>query len=599
MPNAFDDITAEQPTVQTSASGRNAFDDITPPAPTPAQLKVTAAGNIGGPGIDPSEGGGMLQLGPWDTGIHTPQVIDRLLAGTGRGMIHTGQSLANLVGLLPDSAMADLKKTDAPLMNTTAGQVGNLIGESAATAPLGMGAGAAVGRLAPALADSAIASGAVQGGVQGLATADPNEHGAQAIAGALTGGILGGATKLGGVAMRGLKRTDAAQSLIDQGVQLTPGQMNPGGAFNQFEQAAESIPGAKQIIDPARDAAERQYQALIIGKGAAPGAAPITPSDNIHDMLQQAYDSYAPLYDQAKGYPVSPVIMNTGQNVPLTVALKQASEAPGVPSSLKASENEWLQDRLTQLPQNPDSADLLDVRSDIRARGRTANLKTDTDSGHIATIAGRADDAITQSLQSQLPQAPLDALQAADSNYGNYKIIENAVAKSKDNLAGLTPQKLSQAVYDATQDANYARGGGGPLRDLAQSGTQVFQNVSPPTGARLLTMAAGVGGVLHPAVGIPAAATMLAGAGTQTGRRLAAGTTAPQQAAQRIAAALQSNVPDYARDIGSQYLTQASNAAALPYGQKLLPAAFAAALMAGQNVKNQLPGVETPAGAEH
>lgn len=104
---------------------------------------------------------------------------------------------------------------------------------------------------------------------------------------------------------------------------------------------------------------------------------------------------------------------------------------------------------------------------------------------------------------------------------------------------------------------------------------------------------------MHPAVGIPVAGGMLAAAGTQTGRRLAAGVTAPQQAAQRLAAGIQSSVPEYARNIGGQYVTQASNAAALPYGQKLLPAAFAAALMAGQNVKNQMPGVETPAGAEH
>ncbi len=599
MPNAFDDITADLPAAQPSASAKNAFDDISPPAPTAADIQKAKGGNIGGGAIDPASQGGTLQFGPWDTGIRTPAAVDRVISGTGRGMMHTAQSLANLAGLIPDETMANEKQTDAPLMATTGGKVGNLVGEAAATAPLGMGAGAVLGRVAPALADSAIAGGALQGGVQGLATADPNERGAQTLAGALTGGILGGATKLGGVAIQGLKRSPAAQALIDQGIQLTPGQMNPGGAFNQFEQAAESLPGAKQIIEPAREAAERQYQALIISKGAAPGASPIKPSDNIHDMLQQAYDSYAPLYDQAKGYPVTPEIVNTGANTPLTTAMKKASNAPGVPASLKNSENEWLQDRLTQLPQNPDSADLLQLRSDIRARGRTANLKTDTDSGHIATIAGRAENQVTQALQSQLPQAPLDALQSADSNYGNYKIIENAVAKSKDNLAGLTPQKLSQAVYDATQDANYARGAGGPLRDLAQSGTQVFQNVSPPTGARLLTMAAGGAGVMHPAVGIPVAGGMLAAAGTQTGRRLAAGVTAPQQAAQRLAAGIQSSVPEYARNIGGQYVTQASNAAALPYGQKFLPAAFAAALMAGQNVKNQMPGVETPAGAEH
>src|SRR6185437_9025934 len=160
-----------------------------------------------------------------------------------------------------------------------------------------------------------------------------------------------------------LTKTPAAQQLIDEGIELTPGQMNPSGPMNQFEQALDSVPGAKQVVDPARDAAEQQYRALIIQKGAAPGAK-ITPSENVSDMLQQAYDSYAPLYDQAKGYPVSPSVIRTaGGDIPLTDAFQRAAQAPGVPKSLQSTENGWLQDRLTQLPQNPDSADLLKLRS--------------------------------------------------------------------------------------------------------------------------------------------------------------------------------------------------------------------------------------------
>lgn len=486
--------------------------------------------------------------------------FDKALAGTGRGMYHTAASIGNLVGAVPDSTMATLKQTDAPLLNTGAGQVGNLIGEAAATAPLGgagrlgleaLGARGAAGNIAAGIAAKRPLMAAAGGAGQGLATSDPGSRWGDIGAGAATGGLLGSGNVLVDKLVNGLKRTDAAGRLINQGVSLTPGQMNPTGIYNNVESLAAHLPfGVGNMVEHARDVPEHQWQAMVIGHGAAPGAPPIKPSGDIHEMLQQAYDSYAPLYDQSKGFPVSPAIVRTqGGNTPLTQAFLIASKAPGVPNSIKSSENEWLQDRLTQLPQMPgqpkgtfDSGDLLKLRSDIRQRGRTANLKTDTDSGHVANIASRAEDQITQAINSQLPPAPLKALAAADSNYGNFKTVEKAVAASKDNLAGLTPQKLSQAVYGNTQAPAYARGAGGDLRQMAQDGTETFQSLLPPTGKTVTGAGLLAGGAyLHPAItaalGTPAALMTL----TPGGRAFANGTTRAQQMAQQLAGSLKSN----------------------------------------------------------
>jgi hypothetical protein len=143
----------------------------------------------------------------------------------------------------------------------------------------------------------------------------------------------------------------------------------------------------------------------------------------------------------------------------------------------------------------------------------------------------------------------------------------------------LTPQKLSQSIYDAVPDAAYARGGGGPLRDLAQAGTEVFQNVSPPTGARILTLGAGGLAALHPYVGVPAATAALGLTGTSTGRALAAGTTAPQRAAQQLTAALRKNVPAPVRNAAGQLALSGGTLAGAPVTQATLPQALAAALM--------------------
>lgn len=562
-----------------------------------SHLNSVSAGEIA-PKYDPTAGEGRLQFGPFHTGIHTSEGVNRILAGTGRGLVHTVNSLRDLVGdtgkpkqnlsgiitgQQPESRLEEEAHIDAPLLNTTSGKFGNMIGETAITAPLGAGVASGVasfGKLGADIAGNAFSNAALQGGVQGTATSDNGDRGVNSLVGALTGGTLSVGGSAASKLARGLTRTPEAQRLLDEGISLTPGQLNPKGFMNQFEQAAESLPGAKQVIEPSRDSAEHAYQAVIIGKGAAPGSAPIKPSGNIHDMLQQAYDTYAPLYTQAHGYPVTPSIVRTaGGDIPLANAFEHSARAAGVPKSLQKSENEWLQDRLTQLPKNPKSEDLLQLRSDIRQRARTANLKNDTNSGHVANINSRAEQTVTQALESQLPPAPLKALSSADSNYGNYKVIENAVAKSKDNLAGLTPQKLSQAISDAVPDAAYARGAGGPLRDLAKAGTEVFQNVSPPTGARLATLASAGLGVAHPYVGLPVGASLLSLIGTKAGRDLSAGITRPQLAAQKLADALRAKTPDYARNIGSAYANRLGVAAGAPVVQQALPQILSAALL--------------------
>src|SRR6185437_8916710 len=130
------------------------------------------------PRFSPDYTGQTFEIGlPWggrvDTGLKMPAWLDETLAGAGCGLVHTGRSVANLVGLVPDSVMSQEKQEDQPLMSTTGGKVGNFVGETVATLPAGMGAGAALGRVAPALADSLIAQGAAQGAAQGTATADP------------------------------------------------------------------------------------------------------------------------------------------------------------------------------------------------------------------------------------------------------------------------------------------------------------------------------------------------------------------------------------------------------------------------------------------
>jgi len=503
-------------------------------------------------------------------------------AGIGRGMVHTGRSIGNLVGLVPDQALQNEKEIDAPLLRTRGGETGNILGEAAITTPITMGASGAVGqlgKLGATIAGNPILNAGLQGGVQGMVTSDPGERVPNAALGAVTGAGLAAGGSLVGKLARGLNRTPEAQYLLDKGISLTPGQMNPQGMANQFEQTAESVPGVKQIIHGAREGAEQDFQRSVIQQGAAPGTV-IKPSENIHEMLQQAYDSYAPLYDQAKGIPVKAAVMNGPQGTKLSYLFDQAATAPGTTAQARDAAKSALQNELTQLPPSPTSTDLLNLRSDIRALARKAKLANDTIAQDKAVIFDQADQHVTRALNSQLPPDALKALQTADSQYGRYKIVENAVARSKDNVAGLTPSKLSQAIYDATADPAYARGAGGDLRDLAQAGTRVFQTVSPPTGARVLTLGAGAAGAaLAPHAAIPLGAGMLGLTGSQTGRRFAAGMTRPQLAVQSLTDALQRAIPADVRGAVGNLAGRTATQAALPYAPQALASAAALATL--------------------
>jgi hypothetical protein len=170
---------------------------------------------------DPSEGGGTLQLGPFDTGIKTPQWLDRTLAGTGKAFADLGTGVAQLgagiadtlaprqptlAGLItgqPKSRVQELRdrvaeerQLSAPLMATTAGKVGNVLGNVAAVAPAALIPGA-----------QTIGGGALVGAASGLL--QPSTSTGETIKNVAVGGAAGAAVP---AAVRGYQ---AARSLAE------------------------------------------------------------------------------------------------------------------------------------------------------------------------------------------------------------------------------------------------------------------------------------------------------------------------------------------------------------------------------------------------
>jgi hypothetical protein len=465
---------------------------------------------------------------------------DRLMSGVGQGMTNVYRHAGNLLNIKTDQEMQDAKQLDAPLLKTGAGRFGSMIGETAITAPMMMGGAGIVARGGAAAARAVanpVSRGALEGVAQGSLMADHGERGS----GAFLGGALGSALPFVGSGfgklVRGLNRTPEAQALLNQGVDITPGQMNPNGLINQIEESWLSVPGVGSVVKGARDNAQNSFQRVATESAAAPGTR--IAAGSATKMLDDAYKSFEPLYEQARGFTeVVPSIVRESENIPLFAALKKSVSSKSTVASDQARDRAWSIIKREWSKGTKGSDRLLDMRSELRRSAREARKSTETLQHDTADILDSAEQRITDALDSQLPPDAMQAVRTADAQYGMYKVIEDAVAAAKDKPGGFTAADLSRAVASAMKGETkgvYARGGGGVLRDLASAGTEVMNSRSPATGARLAAIAAPLGlGAAAPAVGIPVAAAMLALTGTRTGRRLAAGATSPQVRLQQL-----------------------------------------------------------------
>lgn len=481
-----------------------------------------------------------------------------------RALLNTPANIANsmgadvpTVGSLTESAGLNPRNSGERIAASVAQGAGGLLssigaGQALATSasPVVAGVGAQLAAN-PALQAAQTVTSATSSEVARRAGAGPT---GQLVASVLGGFVPGAGTAAAQKAATGLTRTAEAQTLLNQGVDLTPGQMNPKGMINQVEESWQSIPVVGQVVRDARENAQNTFQRSAIEKGAAPGTK-IQQGEQAA-MLDQAYQSFQPLYDQAKGFPVSPHIVNQGSNVPLSRAITSAVGNQGIRATDEARKSVlgFVESQFTKGARSSD--DLLDIRSEIRSEARAAANQGDE---AAAQLLRAADDQVTKALESQLPADALKALKTADAQYGNYKTVEKAVARSKSKPGGFSANDLAESVAQGNRGTNaggYARGGGGPLRDSADAARQVFDVRSPPTGARLATIGATALGATNPFT-LAGQGALLSLIGTQTGRKLAQGNTAAQRSV--IASIGAISAPQALKNSAIQAVTRAAN----------------------------------------
>lgn len=486
-------LAAEQQAAQTQAlTHRGAAP--TPPSSAPqARMYDPSTGTIGG------------EVNP----------LVRALMGMGAGTERTLASAGEMLGMVSPERYQQIEQETAPFMTGAPGSAGGMAGELATSTLLAGPAGRVMGVAGPAA--RAIGEGALIGAI----TARPEDRKTGAAYGAVGGAAVPAMSSVYKGVTRGMEVTSAARKLQRRGVELTPGQMKPEGSWAMIEESMTRIPLIGTPVSSARERGWQQTQALIAKESAPPGYTPPKRSD-VRDTYKDLRQAYAEAYDQFKGYPLKPELVRVqGGNVPLSQAMAVSRQAAADPKSRKYVQS-FIDNELGRVKgRQLDSADLLEIRSNIRSKMRelSGNQNYPDAEGLLKTAEKRA----TEVLESQLPPDAMKSLRAVDAKYGNFKVLENAIERSKDRPDAFTPAQFSMAVKESTPSKGQYAAGGGRMRDIARESADVFSPRTPMTGAQQPSQLAGY------VVGAPLSLLYGQNRSAQLARALMSGQTRFQQ----------------------------------------------------------------------
>jgi hypothetical protein len=408
---------------------------------------------------------------------------------------------------------------------------GSRLGQAAQGAKLGAGygamygagdapAGAGLGTLAAHTAGGAVLGGATGGALGAFMPSHvPNQavarvaaaHAAEAPV-KTTGAITLQPNRLRRTAELTIKPTPEATYLRGEGVPLTAGQLNPRSPVGQIEEAATSLRYTGPAIAARRDAAKGEWRQRVLREAIAPGDKKPIPRD-VNEAMADIYGRFGPQYDAIREQPVPGEALRD-MSASASKVLKGVDERTraGVKAEIenaltvigyrppggghahghgKPEAPKGLVDQFgVPIPESPrtlkpaTAGDVLKVRENIRGAVRDARQAQDFDK---LRLLEHAEDVVTETLNAHLSPEAAAALRATDRRYAIYSTLEDAASRA--GLGGeFGPKQLGGALKKSLGRRGFVHGKGDAVRNLTDAGNTVFESVSPPTGARLLTV---------------------------------------------------------------------------------------------------------------
>lgn len=370
------------------------------------------------------------------------------------------------------------------------------------------GVGEFVGNVVGTLPVGALPGGAfVQGAAAGGLLTDADTPGGVAMDAAL-GGVAG---KVGEKVLRGVgrviapKTAPAARKLLDEGVQLTPGQL-AGGTTRRVEDAATTIPYLGDAIKAAQRRGIQSFNRAAINRSLAPIGEKLPKElSGGHEAISFAGSKLKNAYDT-----LLPKLKVEADDVFREGVRNLDDLARNMPAEKYRQFQRMMQ------------RDVLDKFTGIgRMSGQTMK-EVETKLGQMIRLYGRSQSPDDQYLANAFREAqsllrgvversnPAQAKQLANINQGYAHLIrlESAAGRVGAQEGVFTPAQLLSATRgaDSSVRKRASAQGGALLQDLAEAGKSTMAQSIPDSGTATrgligVLAATGGAGAINPTAG--------------------------------------------------------------------------------------------------
>lgn len=359
---------------------------------------------------------------------------ERFLAGAGKAVNDVGMGIGQLLGVTSRKDVEEQRKLDAPLMNTTAGKVGNFAGAVGTMIPTalipgantvaGAGAiGALSGLLQPSVSTGETVGNLLLGGAGGA--------GGQAV----MNGITRVAARPGTALTQGQQQ--AAQGGNALGMRLTPGKASGSTTLQKMEAALESHP----LTSGGFDAIKNQNQ-RILNRSSARAIGENADELSTH-VLAQAENRLGQVFDAVAD--ATPVPLDPQQVGPRLQQILQDADGlvvlPGMHGRMGGLADHPLWRQIDNFANTQGGATREQLRALSSKLGKAArsNMTTQAGDRELGQALFRAQEVIEDSIQGTLAPAEQAAYNAAREQYRNLMTLTaktNVVNPSSGNVSG-------------------------------------------------------------------------------------------------------------------------------------------------------------------
>ncbi len=392
----------------------------------------------------------------------------KLAAGAGKAVVDTGRGIGQLLGLVSDEQIAEARRLDQALMNTGAGQVGNVLGHvGTALMPGGVvgiagklagsarAAQAGRGLMAPTTIPGAMAAGGTYAGIQPGSLEERAQSAGLGALGSGAGQALGqGISHLA----RARAPTRAAQTLQAEGVPVSPSQEVDSRVLRRIEDVFDHMPstGGKQQVW--REGQQEAFNRAVLKR------AGVDSGKATHEVMDQAYTQVGQKFeDVIRGRQIK-----LGDEFLDDVVRVEQSELRLFPSSRSRIVNNLIDDAL-DLAADPKPVDAILLHSE---RSKIAKMAADAHraNNHVLGDSYYAlVDALDNAILKDLPKRERESYMRAMEQFRILKLLEKTGLRD----GNVSPAKLASAMHTSNRRASNV--GADPVARLAQAGRDAIK----------------------------------------------------------------------------------------------------------------------------